>query len=54
MRRRCLVTDPTPAGVVVGTVDALATAYGTFDDVPEGVTFDEVGFVGIATMKGVQ
>jgi len=40
--------------VYVGTVDAVATAHETFDDIPEGVTFDEIGFVGIATMKGVQ
>ena len=48
------MTDPTPAGVYVGTVDAVATKCDTYDDVPEGVTFDEIGFVGIATMKGVQ
>ncbi len=45
--------DPTPAGVYVGTVDAVADAYETYDDVPVGVTFDEIGFVGIAGMKVV-
>lgn len=37
--------------VHVGTVDAVATQYETFDDVPVGVTFNDVGWTPTATME---
>lgn len=47
------MTDPTPAGVYWGSNDAVADQNDTYDnDDLTGKTYDEVGFVGVASMKG--